>query len=284
MKIFEKFAEGIRHLPLLNRLELFWNTMRPAYELLLRIVYRKGLPRTFNGHETFYVCHECRTLAGMMPHEVDWWKRFIEEAKKGDTVVEVGAYIGLYTIPLAKRVGSTGKIIVFEPNPYNLTLLKRNILLNRLSERVECLNMAANDCEATLKFIVDGSISHVDPSSQYLSPGSIDVKAISLDEVIGYKKVDLLKIDVEGAEQRVLSGAKQLLNRSEGFPRFISLECHPYMWKAFQTSSEDILSILRNASYSIEMPTLQDGVQLDQIQHHCIIFARKQSAQFKIKA
>jgi FkbM family methyltransferase len=49
----------------------------------------------------------------------------MQEVREGDTIVDVSAYIGVLTIAMAKKIGNTGKVIAFEPNPQSLALLKK---------------------------------------------------------------------------------------------------------------------------------------------------------------
>jgi len=96
-----------------------------------------------------------------------------------------------------------------------------------------------------------------------------------LDEILQDRKIDIIKIDVEGYEAKVLYGAKDLLRRKKDYPRFILIECHPYRWKELGVNSKNIMTLLQDAGYAIEMPELEKNKELDNLEHHWVIFASK---------
>ena len=73
----------------------------------------------------------------------------------------------------------------------------------------------------------------------------------TLDEQFPSETLDVLKIDVEGAEEKVLLGAGRLLADPQRKPKSIFIEVHPYAWGAFGTRSEEFIKILKNAGYRI---------------------------------
>src|SRR5919108_6579842 len=81
----------------------------------------------------------------MTNHENEIMKYF--SPNEGDTVVDIGAHIGLYSLIAAKRVGPSGKVIAIEPDPENFKILKKNLLLNQLSnvEPLECAVYSARE-------------------------------------------------------------------------------------------------------------------------------------------
>jgi FkbM family methyltransferase len=142
--------------------------------------------------------------------------------KTGDTVVDVGAHIGLYTIIAAKRVGPTGKVIAIEPDPENCNLLKRNVELNNLTNVIisECAAFSSN---TKLKLYSPGKergftkLSTV-MSARALTETFLDVDANTLDHLMvmqGIMQANWIKIDVEGAELEVLKGATTTLSVSD---------------------------------------------------------------------
>jgi FkbM family methyltransferase len=142
--------------------------------------------------------------------------------KTGDTVVDVGAHIGLYTIIAAKRVGPTGKVIAIEPDPGNCKLLKRNVELNNLTN-VIILECAAFSSNTKLKLYSPGKdrgftkLSTV-MSARALTETFLDVDANTLDHLMvmqGIMQANWIKIDVEGAELEVLKGATTTLSVSD---------------------------------------------------------------------
>jgi len=128
----------------------------------------------------------------------------------GDTVIDIGAHIGSYTVRIAKAVGEEGLVIAFEPDPDNFKLLLLNLKVNKL-RNVIALPYAISNHSGTLtlhRSRCTGLHSTAVVPPGYI--GSVKVKAITLDDIIksvNIKRVDWIKIDVEGAEKEVLEGA-----------------------------------------------------------------------------
>jgi FkbM family methyltransferase len=138
--------------------------------------------------------------------------------KPGDTVVDVGAHIGLYTIIAAKRVGPTGKVIAIEPNPENCNVLERNVELNKLTNII-ILECAAFSSNTKLKLYSPGKERGFTKLSTVMSNRAttetfLDVDGNTLDHLMlmhGITQVNWIKIDVEGAEYEALKGATATL-------------------------------------------------------------------------
>jgi FkbM family methyltransferase len=157
------------------------------------------------------------------------------------TVVEVGAYHGAYAVILGKLLKERrGRLIAIEPDETSFQLLKENIRLNGLDDIVSCERVAISDHEGSLYFQSQGSQSHL-----VVSPTS-DVSAVNATTLATILKrynmtaVDLLLIDVEGAELFVLNGFpwKQVDVKK------IFCELHPYAWPGYGYAGEDIKSFL----------------------------------------
>jgi FkbM family methyltransferase len=150
--------------------------------------------------------------------------------KPGDTVVDVGAHIGLYTIIASKRVGPTGKVIAIEPDPENCNLLKRNVELNRLTN-VIILECAAFSSNTKLKLYLPGKERGFTKLSTVMSNRTttdtfLDVNGNTLDHLMlmqGLTQVNWIKIDVEGAELEVLKGGTATLSTSKDIALLIEV-------------------------------------------------------------
>jgi len=131
---------------------------------------------------------------------------------KGNIFIDVGANNGYYSLLASKLVGNDGLVYAVEPDPNNFKKLKDNIKLNK-SKNIIPLQIAASDysgwANLNISEIENGLNSFVNiPSSKV----KIKVKVEKLDNLI--KKADIIKIDVEGYEKKVLLGARKLLNES----------------------------------------------------------------------
>lgn len=279
MYFLEKFAIKIRRSLRLSKLEWFWNLVRPGYELALKLILKKGLLRSVGNIDTLYVSHDFRTIEMPNSEELQWWRKLLQEIKENDTIADVGAYVGLFTILAAKRVSGTGKVFAFEPNPKSFALLKKHIELNKVTDKVQLFNLAIGNNNKPLTLISPviecDPKSYVTVSAAQAGRNTFLVESRSLDELFESRKVDILKVDTEGYEIAILEGARNLLKRNTGYPRLIFVECHPYMWNEFGVNSEQLTGVLHEAGYKIEVPELPDKVALDDFKGHWVLFASK---------
>lgn len=143
--------------------------------------------------------------------ELDYLAKFLAPGK---TFVDVGANFGIYTLLASKLVGETGRVIAFEPTAESFAVLRRNIALNRFSNALT-FKMALSEKPGTA-WLYYGT----DPVRNSLGKdpcwegGGEEIVTESLDNVLQQAlvdRVDVIKIDAEGAEELVLRGANNLL-------------------------------------------------------------------------
>jgi FkbM family methyltransferase len=133
----------------------------------------------------------------------------------GDTAVDIGANIGVHALTMAKTVGPSGRVVCFEPLPHIASTLERTLRLNGFGERCQVICSAAADCagEATLHRAPDSPMSSLDAI-----PGkcaSLTVRTIALDDHFASgERVDLVRINLEGAEPLVYKGMSRLLREN----------------------------------------------------------------------
>jgi FkbM family methyltransferase len=157
-------------------------------------------------------------------------QRHIEQ---GDTVFDVGANIGLFTLLLGYQVWERGTVISYEANPKIVPVLRDNVSMNWFSDRVEIVPKAAAAEAGSLPFLVPrrfDSCGSLKPIEHLLSTEDrlddferVEVDAEPLDVHVGrFDRIDLIKIDVEGAENAVFAGMERLL--ASGSVRRVSFE------------------------------------------------------------
>lgn len=135
---------------------------------------------------------------------------FANSVAKGMVIYDIGANVGYYTTLAAKYAGSNGRVLAFEPVPQNVRMLLDNVSLNGF-DNVEVLECALAAHSGVEFFALTGhpNTGHLDED------GDFEVPVFALDELIQDKALpfpDLIKIDVEGAEEAVLRGASQTIS------------------------------------------------------------------------
>lgn len=245
MNPLERWCIRVRHHPALEQAS-FWNGVRPLYNTVIRsLARRRGLERLVNGTDALRIAPEWRGIQEV--YEPSVWQRFTNDARAGDVVVDVGAFIGLYTIALAKRVGSRGAVIAFEPDPTNFAWLQRHVALNHVEPTVTLLCAAVADRAGEAGFLSRHNESHLGS----VQDGGLTVPVTTLDEAFPRQRVDLLKVDVEGYEEQVLRGGIRLLSDAARGPRTMYIEVHPYAWQGVGSSSESLLRLLDTCGFSV---------------------------------
>jgi len=135
-----------------------------------------------------------------------------EHLRAGDVCVDVGANIGVITFLAATIVGATGRVIAVEPNPDNLQLLYRGIVLNGFSN-VEVLPFAASNRRAVFSLTGGTSNTHL-IGARPVQEGGAFVQSIVLDEaLVGLPRLDFVKMDIEGHEPPAFEGFSTLIAR-----------------------------------------------------------------------
>lgn len=171
---------------------------------------------------------------------------------RGMTVVDVGANIGVYTAAFARTVGETGAVIALEPAPANLRALRKACQVNNWSN-VEIHGIAAAECEGTRLLACSSFNSGNNALSSCIPAGvSVDVPTMTLDTLLGERRVDFLKIDVQGWEADVLRGATRILRKNR--PLTVRLEIWPKGLRRAGSDPAEILEILDRSGLSVEKP------------------------------
>lgn len=132
----------------------------------------------------------------------------------GGTAIDVGANIGLHTLAMAQNVGERGKVFAFEPNPKIARALQRTLNLNGFSGTTSLLQKAASDQTGSVRMYLS---EHSPESSLFPldTAHPVDVDAVTVDSIVPPGTVvDLIKIDVEGAEPLVYRGMQRVLSES----------------------------------------------------------------------
>ena len=177
---------------------------------------------------------------------------FKKVIKEGDTVVDLGANIGYYTLLAARLVGKKGKVYAFEPEPTNYSLLLKNIELNGY-DNVFAVQKAVSNVTGTVRLFLDDKDTGAHTIYQ---PGgkrkSVEVESITLDEFFKDKKhnIDVVKIDVEGAEMAALCGMNRIINENEDLKIFVEFY-FPGIRRSGDSPEEFARKLLEDYRFSI---------------------------------
>ena len=175
--------------------------------------------------------------------------------KAGDTVFDVGANFGWYTIIASKLVGGTGKVYAFEMVPNIVKEFWRNIELNRLESNVTIENIALGEKTGTIEYFYSEDQEMGNFQSEILLKGSRTIKKgvasmLSLDDYVAQHaipKVDFIKCDIDGAEVLFLRGARKTIETKR--PAII-MEVNERAQKAQGHSCREIFEELNKSGYS----------------------------------
>ncbi|OHA70172.1 MAG: hypothetical protein A3F15_00330 [Candidatus Wildermuthbacteria bacterium RIFCSPHIGHO2_12_FULL_40_12] len=201
-----------------------FNFFHRAFWPYQKIIEVQGSKMFMNPNENSYNMR--RTLedyASNLVHEKATTDLFKKTVKNGDVVVDLGANIGYFSLLASRLTGSQGKVFSFEPEPKNYNYLKKNIELNNYNH-AQPFQKAVSDKNGTTKlFICDYDTGHHTINKQdgiqaysrgrIVKERSIDIETVALDNFLKERtnRVDVIKMDVEGAEMLALSGMDRVL-------------------------------------------------------------------------
>jgi FkbM family methyltransferase len=142
-------------------------------------------------------------------------KYILNIIKPGWTVLDIGANIGYYTVQFAKKVKSNGKVIAVEPFDNNLHLLNKNIKLNQI-HNVEIIPKAISSKSGIAKlYISEGHAGDHRIYNTINGRKTVPIETITIDDLVHKRdRVDLIKMDIQGAEHFALDGMKQTLSKN----------------------------------------------------------------------
>ena len=178
-----------------------------------------GFNSLIKGKEGFILCNKNDVYIGrsvykygeFSDHEV---KLFEKLCQPGDVIVDAGANIGTHTLAFSRLVGPKGKVYAYEPQKIVFQTLTANIALNSITN-VETKNLALGESEG---YVYIPEINYEQTSNF----GGIEVnkfnqgakiEKVTLDSLVDITRLDFIKIDVEGMEHDVITGAKRLIEK-----------------------------------------------------------------------
>ena len=169
--------------------------------------------------------------------------------EEGMTFVDVGAHVGLFTLPAAKWVGKSGRVIAFEPHPDNFAMLTKNIGANTLGEHVDAIQSAVSDCTTPVSLHISGFNTGDHQLFHAGGRNAIEVQCTTLDTYFSTgEKVDVIKMDVQGAEAAAFRGMKRVLQ--DNYAIRIIWELSPAQLVDAGSSAEVLLNWLEALAFT----------------------------------
>lgn len=174
------------------------------------------------------------------------WLR--QHLRPGGCVIDIGANVGEYSALAADIVGPSGHVYAFEPAPENAARLRERFAT---TSHVSIIEAAVGDVSRTVRLYLDA-----DNTTQHSlgshnvgrSGGAVKVQQRALDDVNGLRPPDVIKIDAQGGELRVLHGARRILASAKPFVVF---ELWPYGLRNLRSDPADLLGELKRSGYTL---------------------------------
>jgi FkbM family methyltransferase len=190
-------------------------------------------------------------------HELATQQALEREVRPGMTVYDIGAHTGFFTLGLARLAGPAGRVYAFEPLPDNARLLGKAVELNgELGRRIAVVEAAVADSAGRVRFHREASSfeGRLSSSNQGLE-NELEVACVTLDGFVlageNVRPPELIKLDVEGAEGRVLAGARRVLRevRPVWLIEVHNAEAARAVWEELQQADYAVESLDRRRSF-----------------------------------
>jgi FkbM family methyltransferase len=209
-------------------------------------VCRTGLMSTRFGRGLFLAAYE--RYKGIW--DADHLEALGKLVRPGSTVIDVGANVGFYTRRFAEWVRPGGEVIAIEPEEVNFSTLKR-VIARRGLMNVRGIQAAASESAGSL--FLQKNPFH--PADHRVAEAGVKVSAVTIDDVLRERRrdgdiapchVSLIKIDVQGAEERVLRGAMRTLRELRPA---VFMEVDEAALQAMGSSAETVLEMMVSCRY-----------------------------------
>lgn len=230
---------------------------------------------------------------GIVPHLImdGYWETWVTQClarivKPGDVCIDIGANFGYFTLLLSELCGTKGKTIAVEPNPQICDYLRMSQSIHPYHFEImeAALSNKTGRTTLTIPAIYPGNASITSLLASYTKKQSkVKVKTLTLDELTeqyGLQRIDVIKMDIEGAEPMVFEGMKQTIARNPNLQ--IIMEYTPYSYPdapAFTKFLFDHFTI--NRIKDVDQMTLLDESSIEdliQLTDHTDLYLQRKEA------
>ncbi|MFM8681682.1 MAG: FkbM family methyltransferase [Alphaproteobacteria bacterium] len=177
--------------------------------------------------------------------------------RPGQVAIDIGANVGMHSVIMANRVGPTGRVVVFEPDPHPMGRLRRNMALNGI-DWVTTVEAAVSARSETRTFYLhDDSIGNFANASLVAAnvgkqTASVEMQVVSIDEWMRdnpLPRVDVIKLLAQGEEYNALQGMRGLIERDR--PKIFFLY-EPSYWQRQGLELMDAVRFFAGHGYGVQ--------------------------------
>ena len=203
------------------------------------------------------------------------FKRWLEVCKDKKAILDIGAHIGLYSIPASQIIDKKGAIYAFEPSCANRWYLERHMYFNKVDNVMVFPYLVGEEPLNGVEFYENRDVDAMNSVMIRKSPNlynKISKRQVSLDDFCTSNKIvpEVVKIDVEGAEIGVLKGAKSVFSKHKPI---IFLSIHPRTLALLNQSVEEVIRLIDKMGYIIYD---KDGQRMKPFEHNEYILIPKE--------
>jgi FkbM family methyltransferase len=171
-------------------------------------------------------------------------EQFLRDVTRSSVFVDVGAEIGFYSYLAAKNMPPDGRLFVFEPDPGRYQALAD---MFQDQPRVRVIERAVSDANQELHFTRPANSKHPCPTAAAVEGQQFSVQAVRLDDFLHLDRLDVIKMDIEGAETDALLGMRDTIARCR--PRLF-VEVHPDLIQRVRPGGlADLEALLKSLDY-----------------------------------
>lgn len=249
--------QKLRKSPFLRRTKRLRNLGKTIFWSFLRaLTYRRGVPIRVGGKDTLRL--NCTFLFSRYEtwgqRHNDGFDKLLEICKDKQTVLDIGAHIGLCALPVSKVIAPTGKVHAIEPAQSNYQYLNQHIQYNKIPNIKTYSLLIGESNQENVPFYESDEATGMNSIIQYKTLASAQWQLrqqMRLDDFCEKHNItpDVIKIDVEGAEMAVLRGAQEVLSQHQPI---IVLSVHPNHLKQLGEDISELPKIARDLGYSLQ--------------------------------
>jgi len=229
--------------------------LKKIYRFLFKPFFKNGININIGGSGNFrfdYIFLFSRFNTFGTKHN-SGFKKWLDLCRAKKTVFDIGAHIGLYSIPASSVIDKDGTIYAFEPSAANRSYLERHIYFNKVNNIKVLPYLVGRESLEEVNFYenrdVDAMNSVIIRKNPHLYK-RVFKKQVSIDDFCGKNKVwpEVIKIDVEGSEFEVINGAKQVFRN---YNPIVFLSIHPKTLALLNRSVDELRLLINSLNYYI---------------------------------